>query len=143
MDSTGIMIFATGALALGFFSLLAWWGFRNENRKAEMTHLERQTSLERGIPLQDAEVARCRSLGWIGAIVPVVSLSLAVGATALLLKQGTSESNVVGLVAVWTACGAVAVAGVVATVVRLQQTSQVSTGGNPNGDLDAAPGTSR
>jgi hypothetical protein len=139
MDSSGLVLLAGGALVLSFFALLMWWVIRHEQLKADMTHAERQTALERGIPLPDAEVARCRSLGWIGVVVPVASLSMAAGVTALLVPPRLPEPSVGGLVAVWAVCGAVAANGVVAAVLRLRsRTGAASTVGSP----DAAPGTS-
>jgi hypothetical protein len=140
MENSGLIIIGGGTLFLGFVSMLVWWAFRHEQRKAEMTHAERQTALERGIPLPDAEVARCMSLGWIGVVVPVASLALAVGATALLVEQSSSEPSDAGLVAVWSACGATAVSGVIAAILRLRGTSPVSVIDRPFGSATAESG---
>jgi hypothetical protein len=120
MNESGILFLIGGALTLGFLSLIIWWGIRHEQRKAELIHTERMIALERGIPLPDAEIARCRALGWIGVVVPVVSLGVAIGATALLVPPRISSPSLGGLIAVWSASAAAAVAAVIAAIVRLR-----------------------
>ena len=120
MDPSGTMILIGGVLLLGFFTLVVWWGLRYELRKTELAHIERKIAMENGLPLPDAEIARCRALGWIGATVPSSSLSLAVGATALLVPPRIPESSLGVLIAVWSACGVVAVSAVIAAIMRLR-----------------------
>lgn len=139
MNYLEMVLLAGGALVLGFVTLLMWWIIRHEHRKAAMTHAERQTALERGIPLQDAELARCRALGWIGVIVPVASFSAALGATALLVPPGTTDPSVGSLIAVWSSCGAAAVCGVIAAIARLRNVSGGSKAGGPSESAYAEP----
>jgi hypothetical protein len=121
MNESMIVILVTVIITMGFFALLMMWAFRQERHKTELAHAERKMALERGMPLPDAEVARCKALAWIGATVPVASLGVPSGVTMLLVPPRLSEPSVVALVAVWMACGSTAVVGVSAVVLRLRQ----------------------
>jgi hypothetical protein len=135
----GLGLLAGIGLFLGFMALILWWSISQERQKAELAHAERRRTLERGIPLPDAEVARCKALGWIGTAVPVASLGTAAGVTALLVPPRLPEPSIGGLVAVWTACGAAAVAGVVAAIVRLRTDSvRIASGVVPDDEPGAA-----
>ncbi|MCS7020713.1 MAG: hypothetical protein NZU63_02660 [Gemmataceae bacterium] len=116
----GFELLVIGGIVLAALLVLVWWGIRYEQQKATLIHTERRLALERGVPLPDAEVARCTALGWIGTVVPVFSLGVAAGVTFLLVPPHTPEPSLGGLLAVWSACGVVAVSGVVAVVIRLR-----------------------
>lgn len=97
-------------------AVVVWRGFKVERRKLALMHAEQQLSIERGVPLPDGEVARCTALGWIGATIPAMALGSGVSATSLIVQSPMGESGVLGLVALWMACGATAAGGVIAVV---------------------------
>jgi hypothetical protein len=112
-----MLSFCGGAAVI--FLPLAWLVFRHEALKREMSHAERMRSLEVGIPLPDAQVARFGALRWIGVGVPLAALFAAVAATWFLVPLRESGLFLGMLGSVWVTCGVVCLVALPATLARL------------------------
>src|SRR5204863_339125 len=97
-----------------------WLHQRDEAQKREKSHAERMRSLELGLPLPDAQVARSAALGRIGIAVPLATLAAAVTATQLLLPLRDSSAFAWVLATVWVVCGIVGIVALQATIARLR-----------------------
>jgi MFS family permease len=78
-------------------------------------------SLELGLPLPDAQVARYAALGWIGFGVPIAALVASCAATYWLAHFQEGRDLVWALVAIWISCGAICVVALLATIQLLRE----------------------
>jgi hypothetical protein len=116
------MLSICGGAAIIYLPLM-WLAYRDLARKREKSHAERMRSLELGIPLPDAQVARFGALRWIGIGVPLASLSAAVAATWFLVPLRESGLFLGVLGTVWVTCGVVCLVALSATLARLRESS--------------------
>jgi hypothetical protein len=127
MDIAFSLLLLVGLVAFALVALLARTYYVLESRRKEQQHLERMKSLELGLPLPDAEIARAKAesnrssvTGAIGILVPLAAMCGAAGTTALLLaKEHPVSFQLPLLCTVWGVCGLISVVTVVLSLIAL------------------------
>lgn len=133
---------AAACIILAFFGGIAfcsWIDHRLKGKQRQLEHEERLRSLEAGIPLPDAEVARAKvdgtrawMAGLIGTLVPLVFLAAAVTMTFLAwrdIQAGFAERFPLGLLAIiWGTTAGVSLLAVILSLVAVRRGSSGSGG---------------
>ncbi|HMP03487.1 MAG TPA: hypothetical protein PKD86_19290 [Gemmatales bacterium] len=116
-DQVAVWAMIGAGLLILFVALIG--GLLLERRRREMDHLERLKSLEMGIPLPDAEVARVRWAG-LATILLGGSAMVAAGVTSwlVIVRVEEAQQQIALLAIIW---GCAAGVGVVSAMRGLGQ----------------------
>jgi hypothetical protein len=115
-----------GGLLILIVTVLA---FRHERRKRELEHIERVKSLEAGLPLPDAEVARAKAAGIATTLIGMAAMSAAgVGTWLVLPRLEEPQQLIAALGIIW---GCAAGVGVLAALVGLSVLRRPASGEGP------------
>lgn len=111
--------FFPGLLAgAGFLILVVTvLAFRQERRKRDLEHTERLKSLEAGLPLPDAEVARARAAGLATTFIGLGAMSAAAWGTWLVLPRVEEPRHLIAALGIIWGCAAGV--GIVSALVGL------------------------
>lgn len=94
---------AGGGLLVVLAALLA---YRHDRRKRELEHTERMKSLEAGLPLPDAEVARARAAGVATTVIVTSALASAAVGTWLVLPRLEQPPHLIAALGIIWGCAA-------------------------------------
>jgi hypothetical protein len=116
MELVGGGILGVAALAafFGGIAVLMLIDGRNKGRERQLAHAERVKSLELGLPLPDAEVARASAaahrawaVGLVALLVPLGLAGTAIGATSLVFLHAAPGAQLPLLCVIWGISGVV------------------------------------
>ena len=121
-----LILAMTALLLLGLLIALPQF-VRASMRKAEMFHLERIKSIEKGLPAAPMEDDRSRQAGRTAMIVPTVVMISAATVTSFLVIYKAESLFAVAL-SIWIVAGTVSLAAITGGVALIGRLAQIQAG---------------